>query len=236
MRDEKLLLLKILILVMAFALSACQKSVVENNNNLLLTQTSPSVSPTLDSSPAPNQDSPIRKIDFKNSKYPWVYMNSVDRGFFKLSNGEQEKTEQEDSATLQKIEYGDVTNDGEAEAIISIYPDTGGNCSCDMVYIYTYNSEKPKLIWGFGTGDRAEGGLKKVYAENGNLIVELFGDDKFENGEWKYDIAEGKFNGLCCPTTFTKLRFKWNGKKFVVDGKSESFDYDWRKEMNRNNN
>jgi hypothetical protein len=156
-------------------------------------------------------------------------MNTLEVGVFELRNGGQKKTEQQDGAILQKIEYGDVTNDGEEEAIIRISPDTGGNCSCDIVYIYTYNIEKPTLLWGFGTGDRAEGGLKKIYAENGELIIELFGDDKFENGEWKYDIAEGKFNGLCCPTTFTKFHFKWNGEKFVVDGNPELFDYDWKK-------
>lgn len=231
MIKQNVLLKTILILVISFTFSACQKSAAENKES----QPLPTVSPTLSLSPTPKLDSPIRKVDFENFKYPWVYMNTLRMGFFELKNGEQEKTEQQAGAQLREIEYGDVTDDGEEEAIISISPETGGNCSCDMVYIYAYDIKKPKLLWGFGTGDRAEGGLKKIYAENGELVVELFGDDKFENGEWKYDIAEGKFNGLCCPTTFTKFRFKWNGNKFVVEGNPELFDYDMKKEMKKIN-
>ncbi len=110
--------------------------------------------------------------------------------------------------SLDNINYGDTTTDGQEEAIINLSIQTGGSATPNAIYVYTIKNEKPELLWSFDTGDRAEGGLKKVYAENGNLIVELFGDDKFENGEWEYDIPEGKFKGLCCPKVFTKFRFK----------------------------
>lgn len=160
--------------------------------------------------------------------------NNSDIDFFELIHGIQKKTEEQDGASIQKIEYGDANNDGAEDAIVSIVAETGGNCSCDMVYIYSLDDNKPKLLWAFGTGDRAEGGLKKIYAENGELVVQLFGDNKFENDKWKYSIAEGKFNGYCCPTTYTKIRFKWNGEKFIAQGKPELFDYDWKAAQNIN--
>jgi len=114
---------------------------------------------------------------------------------------------------------------------LNIYPWSGGNCSCDMVFIYTLQNKTPKLLWSFDTWDKADGGFKRAYAENSELIVELFGDDKFENDEWEFDFPKGKVIGYCCPTAYTKIRFKWNGEKFTAQGTPELFDYDWKKEM-----
>lgn len=211
---------------MVFAFSACQKSAVENSNNLPLPQSSPTLTPSY--------DSPIRKIDFENFTYFWTKgLSTKDEKTFTLKNGELPYEKERIGVSLAKVEYGDLTNDSKDEAIINLGLQTSGSAMPNMVCIYALENEKPKLLWSFDTGDRAEGGLKKVYAENGGLIVELFGDDKFENGEWKFDLPKKDAGGLCCPTAFTKLRFKWNGKKFVVDGKPELFNYDWRKEMNK---
>lgn len=239
MKDEFKAFAKISLLAFVLAFSACQKNTVENVDG------SPSsfiVPVAVDPAPSatPDLSAPIRKVDFKNFRYPSVYMDEAglsfsglekrsDIDFFELKNGRQAKTETEDGATLGKIEFADVTGDGESEAIVEISPETGGNCSCNMVYIYGYYDRKLRLLWAFGSSDRAQGGLKKIYAENGGLVVELFGDSRFENGKWNYTIPEGKFNGLCCPTVFTRTRFKWNGEKFAVEGTPELFDYDWKK-------
>ena len=67
---------------------------------------------------------------------------------------------------------------------------------------------------------------KKPTPNSGELVVETFGDNKFENGKWKFSFPENKFRGYCCPTVYTRIRFKWNGEKFVEDGERELFDYD----------
>ena len=131
---------------------------------------------------------------------------------------------------MGKIEYGDVTNDRNEEAMINIQPITGGNCQCEMVFIYTLKNKKPKLLWSFDTWDRAEGGFKKIYAENSNLAVETFGDNKFENGKWEFNFPKDNFSGYCCPTAYTKIIFKWNGENFVPFGERQVFDYDWKKD------
>ncbi len=84
------------------------------------------------------------------------------------------------------------------------------------------------------TGDRADGGLKNIYAENDELIIELFGDSKLVNGEWKFDYPKDRYAGAGRPTIYTKNRFKWNGKKFIVQGNPKLFDYDVNKEMKKN--
>jgi hypothetical protein len=47
--------------------------------------------------------------------------------------------------------------------------------------------------------------------------------------KWEFDFPEGKFNGYCCPTAYTKIVFKWNGEKFVPFGERQIIDYDWKK-------
>ena len=228
---KKNVLLMIWFSAIAFAFSSCQKSDAENAEAEL--KNTKTVSPTLNTSstPKPNLGSSIRKIDFDNFTYPWTAGQGD--GNFTLKNGKKERVGEEDTeATLQKIEYGDVTNDGGEEAMLSIYPWSGGNCSCEMVFIYSLENNQPKLLWSFDTWDKAEGGFKRAYAENGELVVELFGDDKFENDEWKFGFPE-KVRGYCCPTAYTKIHFKWNGEKFVADGKPELFDYDWEKEKRK---
>lgn len=205
--------------------SACQKSEADN------IAISPSQIVPMSKTPSPTQtpaiNSPIRKFDFENFTYPWTKdLTSADDKTFTLKNGERPfERDGQMGISLGNTEYADVTNDGEEDAILSMSVQTGGSATPEMIYIYTLQNNSPKLLWHFDTGDRAEGGLKNVYAEDGNLILELFGDDKFENGRWKYDIPENKFQGLCCPKVFTRFRFKWNGKKFVVEGKPELFDY-----------
>lgn len=240
LKDEKTLLLKILVPVVFFAFSGCQKNVAENSQNATLpSQTiipsripSPAIEATADISKEKLYSS-IRKIGFKNFTFPWT-KNQGDGDLFTLKNGKKERVDENDAeATLQKVEYGDVTNDGEEEAMLSVYPWSGGNCSCEMVFIYTLKNKTPKLLWSFDTWDKANGGFKRAYAENGKLVVETFGDNKFENDEWEFNFPE-KIEGYCCPTAYTKIRFEWNGEKFMVSGKPQLFDYDWKKERNKN--
>jgi len=225
MKDEKFLILKILIL--SIALSACQKIMTENER--IESQPLPSVSPTLNLSPTPIADPnlpPIRKIDFSNFTYPEIEDFPET---FTLKNGEKPfKHGEEIGIDLGRTEYSDVTGDGEEEAILTMSIQTGGSSIPNLIYIYTLENGKPKLLWGFMTGDRAGGGLKKVYTENDELIVELFGKDRFIESKNVFDFPNeiGLKNGLCCPTDFTKFRFEWNGKKFVIKVKPELFDYE----------
>ena len=75
------------------------------------------------------------------------------------------------SVELGLITYGDVTGDGEEEAIIELYAESGGTEASEDVFIYTMQGAKPALLWKFETGDRAEGGPRRIAAENGELVV-----------------------------------------------------------------
>jgi hypothetical protein len=215
-----------LLFLINLTFSACQRSSAENNNS-----SSPQPSPLassillLSQMPTKNSNSSIERIDFKN----FTYKGPADYpATFTLKNGERpyvpHQKSNEEGYSLQDIAYLDLTGDGKDEALITIYVETGGSAVPHLVFIYTLEKNKPKLLWKFITGDRAEGGLKKIYPDNGKLVIELFGENHLAKGKWTSHIP--RVQGLCCPTLYTKTRFKWNGKQFVIDGTPEVFDID----------
>ncbi|MBA2737718.1 MAG: hypothetical protein H0U50_13140 [Pyrinomonadaceae bacterium] len=214
-------LLMIQLLAITFAFSACQKSRTENTQ----AQPQPIVAPTTD------EDLLIRKIDFKN----FTYTDKTGKNIFTLTNGEEPFDQMKDIAfSLENIEYADLTNDKEDEAIIHISVQYGGGSS-GLFYVFTLENKNPKILWYGESGYGAEGELKKVYAENDKLIVEFFGNNQFveTTGEFKFLNQKTVPKDLCCPTSFTKFRFKWDGEKFALAGKPELLDYDWKKDQNK---
>lgn len=204
-------------------ISACQNTIADSKTASPFPDLSIAAFPT----PSPFNNSPIRKIDFKN----FTYSDADNYPGFKLKNGEKPFVQRkEDGLILEKVEYLDVTNDKAEDAIVRVSIQTGGSSIPNLIYLYTLQNNKPKLLWAFMTGDRADGGFKNLYVENSELIVELFGDSKFINDEWKFEVMPEKYEGAGRPTIYTKNRFKWNGKKFVVERQPELYNYDSDKE------
>ena len=119
--------------------------------------------------------------------------------------------------------YFDATGDGQDEAIVILKIETAGNAIPQVIYIYTWKDEKPELLWHFRTGDRTDGGLKDIRPENGQLVIELYGQDRYMLGE----VETGKITGdeaqLCCPSHFTRSSYKWNGRHFIRQGDRLTF-------------
>ncbi len=162
------------------------------------------------------RSSSIRSVDFANFTYPWTDGLAIRGGTktFSLSNGKRPEIRdarehvEEIGVYLEEVSYGDVTGDGIEEAIIFMSILTGVSAMPGQVYIYTLRGNRPELLWYFSTGDRAENGYRKVYADHGNLVVELNGPRR--RGE-----------GLCCPERFTRTRYQWRGGRFRQKGRKE---------------
>ncbi|PYS85270.1 MAG: hypothetical protein DMF70_04570, partial [Acidobacteria bacterium] len=107
-----------------------------------------------------------------------------------------------DGMKFRNLSFGDVTGDREEEAIVTFAVETDGNMRPDVVYVFTLSNQSPKLIYAFESGDRAQGGLRKVYAKDHRLIVELWGSG---NTLEETSFSDGG-NGLCCPHFFTRSR------------------------------
>lgn len=159
-------------------------------------------------SPSPTQtpNSPIRSVDFANISYPNFPTYSEDKT--------KRITLKPGQGGPSHINYGDVTGDGQEEAMVVLPIESHGSAIPYYVYIFTMQKGRLRLIWDFETGDRADGGLRQVYAEGGELVIELYGKDRIVGGQ----LYRGE-EGLCCPGSFTRARYKWTGKEFKLIGK-----------------
>ena len=186
--------------------------------------------------------SPLTKIDFKNFTYPlprgW---QNPDNSDLTLTNGKLDpvsadtdlgmdpeeaaaaKSQRRIGASYVTTRFFDADGDGQDDAIVILKIETTGSAIPQIVYIYSYKNEKPELIWYFRTGDRADGGLKDLRTENGQLVVELFGQDRFLMGETETAKITNDYEQICCPTFYTRSIYKWNGKSFQPQGKRLTF-------------
>jgi hypothetical protein len=48
-------------------------------------------------------------------------------------------------------------------------------------------------------------------------VVELYGKDRVPSDPESLEGSDGTAQGLCCPTLFTRSRYGWNGRAFVLD-------------------
>ena len=102
---------------------------------------------------------------------------------------------------LQSVTYGDVTGDGREEALVALRIHTAGTLGWGLLLVFEYARSEEALLDGFWTGDRANEGLHKAYAQNGQLVVEVYNPE---------DAA-----GDCCPTRLSRIVLKWNAGKFA---------------------
>ena len=59
--------------------------------------------------------------------------------------------------------------------------------------------------------------------ENGLVVVELYGQDRFLLGQTETGKIGDDREQLCCPTYFTRTLYKWNGNAFTMQGKRLTF-------------
>jgi hypothetical protein len=187
--------------------------------------------------------SPLGTFDFRNFTYPlprgWqhqdgdeiVLVNGVLEPNFREITEEMTPDEKAAARSERRIgmsyvttKYLDADNDGEDEAAVILKIETGGSAIPQLVYIYGWKDGQPELQWSFRTGDRTDGGLKDIRAENGELVIELYGQDRFMLGQ----IETGKITGdeadLCCPSHFTRTFYKWNGRHFLLQRKRLTYE------------
>ena len=173
-----------------------------------------------------SQTPSIRSIDFANFTYPSAPHLPTNRRkpTFTFHHGELTPERNKSGRitnwlVLGWVHYLDVTGDGVDDAVADIVWHTGGSAQPDLIYIYTMHQGRPKLLWTFQTGDRADGGLKDIRSENGHLVLELYGKDKILGRNLYKD--DGTNKGLCCPTIFTRTRYVWSGHRFRRVGNAE---------------
>ena len=201
-----------------------------NDSNVpqLVSQNSPSNSPTQTQTPAQQRSpiSSIRDVDFKNTTYPWYpsYLKPPDnRRELKLQNGVFDIKEDELigmknlHVELENVTYVDLAGRGREESIVTVGGISVFNRFVGAVFVYTIDAGELKLIWQQETGDRADGGLRRIGLDGRTVIIE------------KYMRSEGD-GGLCCPRKFTRNYYELSGQQ-LKQVKSELLpsEYDYAK-------
>ncbi len=178
----------------------------------------PTLSEILDNKNS-QSSAPIGKFDFTNYTYPlprgWEDADSKE---ITLTGGIRRLTEEKIGMKYVTRKFGDVTGDGENEAFVILAVETGGSAMPQIVYIFKWSEDKPELIWYFRTGDRADGGLKRVWAEDGELWIDLFGRDRYIFAQMETSKIVDDEQRICCPSHFTRTRYKRSGNDFVLQG------------------
>jgi hypothetical protein len=153
----------------------------------------------------------VRKVDFKNFTY-LAHCISETPEKITVKKGEFSKETQEDGYVdrfyfqVFAVTYGDVTGDGQDDAITLTVCNTGGTGNFSEGMVYSMKSGRPTLIARIPGGDRAAGGLRAARVEGGLLVVE--------------SNEEGEMGGLCCPEFIITTRYKVVGGKLQQQGKA----------------
>jgi hypothetical protein len=166
----------------------------------------------------------IRSIDFENFTYPYtsglVWPRSRQKTF-KLHNGTFPETKRAVGMYFGHVFYGDVTGDGVEEALVFLVVHTNGSAIPGCVYVYQMRHGRPQLLWSFDTGDRADGGFRQIYADRGQLVLELYGRGKILGRDLYAD--DGTRAETPYPYLITRTRYVWRRNRFRRVGTPEQF-------------
>lgn len=150
--------------------------------------------------------SAIRAIDFGNVTYP---------NFPNYDEGSRRITLKAGEAVPAFVEYGDATGDGQEEAFVVFPNPSHGTAITYYIYIFAIKEGKLTLLWDFEGGDRGDGGVRRIYSQDGKLTVELYGKDKVIGRLYEEEES------VCCPSTFTRARYEFAKNEFRLIGSPE---------------
>ncbi|MGH8454272.1 MAG: hypothetical protein ACRESW_06950 [Nevskiales bacterium] len=149
----------------------------------------------------------IRRVDFRNFKYPALCAEETDLpGGIPVRQGEYIREDEDGrfSFGVFSVSYGDLTGDGQPEAVIAASCNTGGTGQFSEGMVFSMRENTPVLIGRVHGGDRAYGGIAGLSVNSGRLLVERYATD--EDGP------------ACCPKYIETTRLRWDGAKLVQEG------------------
>ncbi|MFN7945458.1 MAG: hypothetical protein U0Z53_08905 [Blastocatellia bacterium] len=155
----------------------------------------------------------IRQVDFKNFAYQpdCIGDDRNHRPTIRVKNGSFTREKEDDRLyfEVREVVYGDLTGDGQEEAVVLTLCNTGGTGQFTDGIVFTMRQGRPAVIATLGIGDRADGGIHEVKIENGLLKVSRYGGT----------------SGACCPDYIETYTFRMSGGKLAPVGKPVREDF-----------
>lgn len=160
------------------------------------------------SASAQAQTNDIRKIDFLNFTYQPACIGGGEK--IQARNGEYSLGSADDPSSdrvyfkVMDVVYGDLTGDGQTEAVVTTLCNTGGTGQFTDGIIFTLRGGRATAIGTLGMGDRADGGIDSVAIERGLIRVSRYGTES---------------GGACCPEYIETQAYRLTGSRLVEVGK-----------------
>lgn len=154
------------------------------------------------------QSNDIRKVDFLNFTYQPACIQESEK--INARNGEYSRGSADDPSAdrvyfkIMDVVYGDLTGDGQEEAVVTTLCNTGGTGQFTDGIIFTMRGGRPTVLGSLGMGDRAYGGIDGVVIDKGMLKVS------------RYTTESG---GACCPEFVETQAYRLSGNKLIEIGK-----------------
>jgi hypothetical protein len=157
----------------------------------------------------------IRDVDFKNFTFNW-YPRDADtprtgRKII-LTNGQMDtgfgfgKEPRTFFLIDESIKYGDLTRDGNDDAVVGLGIITSGTARPGAVFVYTMTRGKPTRLLTIETGDRWDHGYHDARIERGNLVIERYKPYFLIYRGEKHDMSSSAF--------YIRDYYKWKGGRF----------------------
>lgn len=154
-------------------------------------------------------------VDFQN----FSFLMPGSKLTWKLKDGSYQYDIANDSRGWVKFAdafYLDLTGDETKEAIVMLsHVKCGASCNggASIVYVFSADKSKPKMLWDFETGSLSSGcGLKSFNVKGKKLNFELFGNCADEGNKLIDGASDSK------PFSFagtTQFQFSYDGTKFI---------------------
>jgi hypothetical protein len=167
--------------------------------------------------------STINDVDFRNFTFPWTenFGKGKPKNPFTLKNGKLILAK-EYKLSLESITYQDVADEyynGQALVIIKI---DDGNATYQMLYVYTFVNNKPKLLESFEFGENNIY-FGTVFVAHGELVIGRY--------------IQKSHDAECCPSVLEFSYYRWENGKFRLQGKPQIIPNDYvertkRKQIN----
>jgi len=146
----------------------------------------------------------IQEVDFKNFSYKTDAFEEQERQI-QLRNGKYVEAGVGFECGIREVVCGDLTGDGNDEAVVVLWCNGGGSEVLDEGFIYTVRKGRAVSIAKFKGGSR-QTGIDHVKIEGGLLIVDR--------------RVPAPNDPVCCASYYNTTTYRWDGKRLVQVGRT----------------
>jgi uncharacterized protein YecT (DUF1311 family) len=163
----------------------------------------------------------IRDVDWKDFSYPLLQTDAVPaevrwmvpgtketasliNGRYVVRDNCSDDVRSCPLVTFDSVNYGALTGIKSTVAAVVLTYHSGGTENWQYVYVFAFESNKPRLVTWLRTGSRADQGLRDVSITNGDLVLAVNDPDKQQ--------------GDCCSAGSIITRYRWVGSSFSAIG------------------